>query len=88
MSLSFIRLGASQINPIISSSLFCALTIGQEAGTEPPPSGKIVFGGSEHVKTVKVADCLPKVRKIIDAILKDLVRGTAAPGVEQTLSGL
>ena len=51
---------------------FCALAIGQEAGTEPPLSGKIVFGVAEHVKTVKVADCLPKVRKIIEAILKDL----------------
>ena len=58
---------------------FCALAIGQEAGTEPPPSGKIVFGGSEHAKTVKVADCLPKVRKIIDAILKDLATEEPPP---------
>jgi predicted RecB family nuclease len=47
---------------------FCALAIGQAAGIEIPPKGKIVWGDSERIKTVKIADHLSETRRVLEAI--------------------
>jgi predicted RecB family nuclease len=47
---------------------FCALAIAQATGREIPPLGKIIFGDTERIKTIKVTDFLPKTRQIIEAI--------------------
>ena len=44
------------------------MAIGPVAGTEIPPKGKIVWGDSERIKTVKIADHLSETREVLEAI--------------------
>jgi predicted RecB family nuclease len=55
-----------QFDPLIVS--FCALAIEQATGSEMPRLGKIFYGDAERIKTVKIADLLPKTRHIIEVI--------------------
>ena len=47
---------------------FGALAIGQATGSTPPPSGKVVYGENHRIRNVRIADHLPKTRRIIEAI--------------------
>jgi len=47
---------------------FGASAIGQATGSTPPPSGKVVYGENHRVRNVRIADHLPKTRRIIEAI--------------------
>ena len=49
---------------------FCALAIAQAAGSEPPPNGRIVHGCDRHIRTVRLADRLPKARQVVDKIAR------------------
>jgi predicted RecB family nuclease len=60
---------------------FCALSIAQAPGTSIPPSGKIIFGDKERVKTVKVTTFLEKARLIVEAIVQDRRKKESPPVV-------
>ncbi len=46
----------------------CALAIEQATGTNIALSGKVVYGEEYRGKTIKIADRLPKARRIIEAV--------------------
>ncbi len=47
---------------------FGALAIGQATGSRMPTSGKVVYGENHRIRTVRIADHLPKTRQVIEAI--------------------
>jgi hypothetical protein len=50
---------------------FGALAIAQVTGTGIPPIGRILWGDAKHVKTIKIADYLPKAWDVIRAIASE-----------------
>jgi predicted RecB family nuclease len=50
---------------------FCSLAIAQARGSQPPPCGRIVHGCGRRIRTVKLADHLPKARQVVDAIARE-----------------
>jgi predicted RecB family nuclease len=50
---------------------FCSLAIAQATESQPPLNGRIVHGCGRHIRTVKLADHLPKARQVVDAIARE-----------------
>ena len=50
---------------------FCALAIAQAKGNQPPSNGRIVHGCDRYIRTVRLADHLPKARQVVEAIARE-----------------
>ena len=71
MFLSFILRGTMRKNPIVSSLRFAPWRSRRQQESQPPLNGRIVHGCGRPIRTVKLADHLPKARQVVDAIARE-----------------